>query len=70
MHKDNKLTKPHDKINYFMYMGDTKQLAENDKELETLIQTIRIYSQDIWMEFDIENVTYWSRKEREKHKKE
>ena len=29
-------------------------LAKNDKEMETLIQTIRIFSQDIGMEFGIE----------------
>ena len=31
-----------------------KQFAKNEKELETLIQTIRIYSQDIRIEFGIE----------------
>ncbi len=39
-----------------MYMDDVKLFAKNKKELETLIQTISIYSQDIGMEFDIENV--------------
>ena len=28
-------------------MDDIKLLATNDKELETLIHTVRIYSQDI-----------------------
>ena len=28
--------------------------AENEKELETLMQTIRIYNQDMAMEFDIQ----------------
>ena len=37
-----------------MYMGDIKLFAKNEKELETLIHTIRIYSQDIGMEFGIE----------------
>ena len=37
-----------------MYMDDIKLFAKNEKELETLIYTIRIYSQDIWMEFGIE----------------
>ena len=36
-----------------MYMDDIKLLAKNEKELETLIQTVRIYSQDIAMEFGI-----------------
>ena len=35
-------------------MGDIKLFAKNERELETLIHTIRIYSQDIGMEFGIE----------------
>ena len=35
-------------------MNDIKLFAKNNKELETLIQTVRIYSQDIGMEFGIE----------------
>ena len=30
-----------------MYMDDFKLFAKNEKELETLIQNLRIYSQDI-----------------------
>ena len=37
-----------------MYMDDIKVFAERGKELETLRQTIRIYSQDIGMVFAIE----------------
>ena len=37
-----------------MYMDDIKLFAKNEKELETLIHTVRIYSQDIGMEFGIE----------------
>ena len=37
-----------------MHMDDIKLLAKNEKELETLIHTVRIYSQDIGMEFGIE----------------
>ena len=36
-----------------MYM---KLFANNEKELETLIHTVRIYSQDIGMKFGIKNV--------------
>ena len=32
-------------------MDDTKLFAKNEKVLESLIQTIRIYSQDVGMEF-------------------
>ena len=37
-----------------MYMDDIKLFAKNEKELKTLIHTVRIYSQDIEMEFCIE----------------
>ena len=36
--------------------------AKNEKELETLIQTVRIYSQDIGMEFGIK--MHYASKER------
>ena len=38
-------------------MDDIKLFAKNEKELETLIQTVRIYSPDIKMEFGIEKCT-------------
>ena len=37
-----------------MYMDDIKLFAKNEKELETLIHAVRIYSQDIGMEFGLE----------------
>ena len=37
-----------------MYMDDIKLFAKNEKELEALIHAVRIYSQDIGMEFGIE----------------
>ena len=37
-----------------MYMDDIKLFAKNEKELETLIQTIKIYSRNIGMEYNIE----------------
>ena len=40
-----------------MYIDDIKLFAKNEKELETLIQTVRIYSQDIGMEFGIDKCT-------------
>ena len=36
-----------------MNMDDIKLLVKNEKELETLIQAMRIYSDDIRMEFGI-----------------
>ena len=49
-----KLSRSQKKINHLMYMDDIKVFAKNEKELETLIHTVRIYSQDIEMEFGIE----------------
>ena len=40
-----------------MYIDKIKLFAKNVKELEILIQAIRIYNQDIGMEFDIEKCT-------------
>ena len=40
-----------------MYMDETKLFAENEKEFETLIHTVRIYSQDIGMGFSIEKLS-------------
>ena len=37
-----------------MYMDDIKRFAKNEKELDNLIHAVRIYSQDIGMEFGIE----------------
>ena len=37
-----------------MYIDEIKVLAKCEKEVKTLVQTIRIYSQDIGMEFGIE----------------
>ena len=49
-----KLSRSHEKINHLMYLDDIKLFAKNEKELETLIHAVRIYSQDIGMEFGIE----------------
>ena len=39
-----------------MYMDVIKLFAKNEKELEILIHSIRIYNQDIGMEFGIEKL--------------
>ena len=49
-----KLSRSQEKINHLMYMDDIKLFARNERELETLIHAVRIYSQDIGMEFGIE----------------
>ena len=48
-----KLSRSQEKINQLMYMDDIKLSAKNEKELETLIHAVRIYSQDIGMEISI-----------------
>ena len=47
-----------------------KLFVKNEKELDTLIQTIRIYSQNIGMEFGIENWTMLVIKGGERQKRE
>ena len=37
-------------------MDDIKIFSKKEEELESLIQTIKIFSEDIGMEFGIENV--------------
>ena len=46
-----KLSRSQEKVNHLMYMYSIKLFAKNEKELETLIHTVRIYSRDIGMEF-------------------
>ena len=51
-------------------MDDIKLFAKNEKELEALIQTVRIYSQDIGIEFGIEKCAILIMKSRNRHKTE
>ena len=62
-----KLSKSQEKIDQLMYMGDIKLFVKNEKELETLIQTMRIYSQDIGMEFGIEKCAILIMKSEKRH---
>ena len=50
-----KLSRLQEKVNHLMYMEDIKLFVKNEKELETLIHTVRIYSQGIGMELGIKN---------------
>ena len=50
----NKLRRSQKKINHLMNMDDIKLFAKNEKELKTLRHAVRIYSQDIEMEFEKE----------------
>ena len=49
-----KLSRSQENINHLMYMADIRLFAKNEKDLETLIHAVRIYSQDLGMEFGIE----------------
>ena len=61
------LSRSQEKINNLMYIDDIKLFAKNEKELETLIHTIRIYSQDIGMEFGIEKCVLLVMKSGKRH---
>ena len=43
-----------EKINRVLFMDDLKLQAENEKGLESLVQTVRIFSDDIGMEFGMD----------------
>ena len=42
-----------EKVNHLRYTDDIKLFAKKEKELETLIQAIRLCSQDVGMEFSL-----------------
>ena len=62
-----KLSRSQEKINHLMYMDDIKLFAKNEKELETLIHAVRIYSRDIGMEFGIEKYAMLVMKSGKRH---
>ena len=49
--RKNKFSKSKETTNHLRYMDDNKVIAKIFKDLETLIQIIRIYSRSIWLEF-------------------
>ena len=42
------------KINHLLYMDDFKLYAKTEEELDSLVQTVRVFSEDIGMKFSIE----------------
>ena len=50
-----------------MYMDNIKLFAKNVKELETLIQAVEIYNQDIGMEFGIEKFAILIMRSQKRH---
>ena len=43
-----------EKINHLLFMDDLKLYSRSEKGLDSLVQTVRIFSEDIEMEFGIE----------------
>ena len=62
-----KLSRSQEKINHLMYIDGIKLFAINEKEMETFIHTIRIYSQDIGMKFGIEKCVMLVMKSGKRH---
>ena len=52
------------KVNHLLFMDDLKLYASNEKSLESLIQTVRVFSNDIGMEFGVEKCTVLTMKKR------
>ena len=65
-----KLIKSLEKINYQMYFVDIKLFAKNEIELATLINAVRIYSQDLGMVFGIEKCAMLMMKSGRRHRTE
>ena len=42
-----------EKINNLLFMDDLKLYSRNEKGLDSLVQTIRVFSEDIGMEFGV-----------------
>ena len=62
-----KLSRSQEKVNHLMYMDDIKLFAKNEKELETLVNTVRIYGRDIGMEFGMEKCAMFLMKSDKRH---
>ena len=48
------LEKDGDKINHLMFMDDIKLFGSNKRDVDTLVQTVRVITEDMRMEFGIE----------------
>ena len=49
-----------------MHMDDIKILAKNEKELESIIQSTKIFCQNVGVEFGIEKYTILTKKMKKK----
>ena len=43
-----------EKINHLLFMGDLKLYSRSEKGLDSLVQTVRVFSEDTGMEFGME----------------
>ena len=43
-----------EKINHLLFMDDLKLYSPSEKRLDSLVQTVRVFSEDVGMEFGIE----------------
>ena len=62
-----KLSKSQEKINHLIYNGWYQTICKKWRKLETLIHAVRIYSQDIGMEFGIEKCAMLVMKSGKRH---
>ena len=62
-----KLSKSQETINHLKYMDNNKLFEKNEKEAETLIHAVRIYSQDIETEFGREKCAMLVTKSGKRH---
>ena len=46
------------KVNHLLFMGDPKLYASNKKSLESLIKTVRVFSNDMGWNLGWKNVQY------------
>ena len=47
-------SKSKEKINHLLFMDDLKLYSRSEKGLDSLVQTVRVFSEDIGMEFGTE----------------
>ena len=46
------------RINHLLFMDDLKLYGKNEREIESLVQTVRIYSEYIAVEFGIQKCAF------------
>ena len=51
--REYRFTTLQEKISHFLYLNDVRIFTPNNKQLETLIQTVRIFSEDKGSDFGI-----------------